>query len=428
MEIKFSSNSTSQQQERKLTSSGATPGAQIKVIGVGGGGGNAINNMIADGLEGVEFIACNTDHQALMDSKASQVLQIGEKLTRGLGAGANPEIGKKSAIEDKQHIVDFVSGADMVFVTAGMGGGTGTGAAPVIAEIARESGALTVGVVTKPFTFENKRRMDQAEEGIEELRAAVDTLIVIPNDRLLELADDDTPMLDAFAMANSVLLKAVRGISDLILVKGLINVDFADVKTIMRDRGRALMGSGIGKGENRAVVAAKNAITSPLLEESSITGATGILVNVMGGPDMTLKEVYQAITHINSVADPDCNTIFGAVIDPELVDQVKITVVATGFENAGVSDSNDVEIDASTTLQTEEVVDVEPETVPVRAQLPRARFAAAALGEDAVDLERPAYTRRGNGQLSDNHRDPVTNNPFVQSDESEFDTPTFLRK
>jgi cell division protein FtsZ len=427
MEIKFSSNSGTEQQEQEPRANYVAVGAQIKVIGVGGGGGNAINNMITEGLDGVEFIACNTDQQALMDSKAGTVLQIGEKLTRGLGAGANPEIGKKSAVEDKQRIMDCIAGADMVFITAGMGGGTGTGAAPVIADMARESGSLTVGVVTKPFTFENKRRMDQAMEGIEELRNAVDTLIVIPNDRLLDLADDETPMLDAFALANSVLLKAVRGISDLILVKGLINVDFADVRTIMSARGRALMGTGIGKGENRAVVAAKNAITSPLLEESSIRGATGILINVMGGPDMTLKEVYQAITHINSVADPDCNTIFGAVIDSELVDQIKITVVATGFECVEISDSNELELGGAHEFDDNQIVDVEPESVHVRAQTPVARFAATALGEDAVDLERPAYARR-NGGLSNQQRDPVTSNPFVQSDESEFDTPTFLRK
>lgn len=305
--------------------------ATIKVIGVGGGGNNAVNRMIEHGVEGVEFIAVNTDAQALNLSQAETKLQIGEKLTRGLGAGANPEIGKKAAEESKEQIEEVLKGADMVFVTAGKGGGTGTGAAPVIAEIAKEVGALTVGVVTRPFSFEGIRRQRQAKSGIDSLKESVDTLIVIPNDRLLEIVDKNTPMLEAFREADNVLRQGVQGISDLIAKPGLINVDFADVKTIMSDKGSALMGIGVASGENRAVEAAKKAISSPLLE-TSIDGAKGVLMNISGGPSLSLFEVQEAADLVTTAADEDVNVIFGNVINENLKDEVVVTVIATGFD------------------------------------------------------------------------------------------------
>ncbi|AQS55523.1 MAG: cell division protein FtsZ [Novibacillus thermophilus] len=306
--------------------------AQIKVIGVGGGGSNAVNRMIDSDVKGVEFIAVNTDAQALNRSLAETKLQIGDKLTRGLGAGANPEIGKKAAEESRESIENALKGADMVFVTAGMGGGTGTGAAPVIAEVAREVGALTVGVVTRPFTFEGRRRSQQAENGIVALKDKVDTLIVIPNDRLLEIVDKNTPMLEAFREADNVLRQGVQGISDLIAVPGLINLDFADVKTIMTERGSALMGIGMATGENRAAEAAKKAICSPLLE-TSIDGARGVLMNITGGTNLSLYEVNEAADIVSSASDPEVNMIFGAVINEDLKDEILVTVIATGFEH-----------------------------------------------------------------------------------------------
>ena len=305
--------------------------AQIKVIGVGGGGSNAVNRMIEAGVQGVEFIAVNTDAQALNNSLAPIKLQIGEKLTRGLGAGANPEIGKKAAEESRESIENVLKGADMVFVTAGMGGGTGTGAAPEIAAIARELGALTVGVVTRPFTFEGRKRSLQAEQGVAALKEKVDTLIVIPNDRLLEIVDKNTPMLEAFREADNVLRQGVQGISDLIAVPGLINLDFADVKTIMTERGSALMGIGIATGENRAAEAAKKAICSPLLE-TSIDGARGVLMNITGGTNLSLYEVNESADIVASAADPEVNMIFGAVINEDLKDEIIVTVIATGFD------------------------------------------------------------------------------------------------
>lgn len=307
--------------------------ARIKVIGVGGGGGNAINTMIEARLEGVDFIVANTDVQALESNQAPTKIPLGGALTKGLGAGANPEVGRGAALEDIQRLTDVLSGADMVFVTAGMGGGTGTGAAPIIAQVAKEVGALTVGVVTKPFGFEGKKRRKQAEEGIATLAASVDTLITIPNDRLLSVASQKTTMLDAFRRADEVLLNAVQGISDLITIPGLINVDFADVRTIMRNMGRALMGTGRASGERRALEAAQQAISSPLLEDVNITGATGILINITGGPDLTLFEVNEASTLIQEAAHEDANIIFGSVIDANLVDEVRITVIATGFDH-----------------------------------------------------------------------------------------------
>lgn len=306
--------------------------AKIKVIGVGGGGSNAVNRMIENGVQGVEFITVNTDAQALHLAKSEHKLQIGDKLTRGLGAGANPEVGKKAAEESRELIANTLKGADMVFVTAGMGGGTGTGAAPVIAEIARECGALTVGVVTRPFTFEGRKRSTQAELGIEGLKEKVDTLIVIPNDRLLEIVDKKTPMLEAFREADNVLRQAVQGISDLIAVPGLINLDFADVKTIMTERGSALMGIGLATGENRAAEAARKAIMSPLLE-TSIEGARGVIMNITGGSNLSLYEVNEAAEIVISASDPDVNMIFGAIIDENLKEEIKVTVIATGFEN-----------------------------------------------------------------------------------------------
>jgi cell division protein FtsZ len=306
--------------------------AKIKVIGVGGGGGNAINTMIESRLEGVDFIAANTDVQALESNQAPLKIALGGALTKGLGAGANPEIGRNAALEDITKLTDVLSQADMVFVTAGMGGGTGTGAAPIIAQVARECGALTVGVVTKPFGFEGRKRRRQAEEGIATLQDSVDTLITIPNDRLLSVAGQKTTMLDAFRKADDVLLNAVQGISDLITIPGLINVDFADVRTIMSHMGRALMGTGRAVGERRALEAAQQAINSPLLEDVCITGATGILINITGGPDLTLFEVNEASTLIQEAAHEDANIIFGSVIDANLVDEVRITVIATGFD------------------------------------------------------------------------------------------------
>ena len=308
--------------------------AKILVIGVGGGGGNAVNTMISGNLDGVEFVVANTDMQALEANMAPHKIQLGNALTKGLGAGANPEVGRRSAEESMQHIADLISGADMVFVTAGMGGGTGTGAAPVIAQIARDCGALTVGVVTKPFGFEGKKRARQAVEGIDRLGAAVDTLIVIPNNRLLGLVGQSTSMVEAFRKADSVLLNAVQGISDLMTVPGLINVDFADVRTIMAGMGRALMGTGIGTGKKRATEAAETAISSPLLEDVNIEGATGILINITGGPDLTLHEVNEASSLIQQAAHEDANIIFGSVIDPNLSEEVRITVIATGFDRA----------------------------------------------------------------------------------------------
>ncbi|PIC65704.1 cell division protein FtsZ [Sporosarcina sp. P13] len=304
--------------------------AVIKVIGVGGGGNNAVNRMIEHGVQGVEFIAVNTDAQALQLSSAEVKLQIGEKLTRGLGAGANPEVGKKAAEESKEQIEEALRGADMVFVTAGMGGGTGTGAAPVIAQIAKDIGALTVGVVTRPFTFEGRKRSTSAAGGIAAMKEAIDTLIVIPNDKLLEIVDKNTPMLEAFREADNVLRQGVQGISDLIAVPGLINLDFADVKTIMYNKGSALMGIGMSTGENRAAEAAKKAISSPLLE-TSIDGAKGVLMNITGGSNLSLFEVQEAADIVATASDENVNMIFGSVINDDLKDEIIVTVIATGF-------------------------------------------------------------------------------------------------
>jgi cell division protein FtsZ len=307
--------------------------AKIKVIGVGGGGGNAVNTMISSCLQGVDFINANTDAQALGVSNSPVKIQIGTQITKGLGAGSNPEIGRQSALESRDEIRPYLEGADMIFITAGMGGGTGTGATPVIAEIARECSILTIAVVTKPFQFEGKKRNIQAEEGIAQLRETVDTLIVVPNQRLLSLGGRNLSLLEAFKKADDILYQAVKGISDLILVPGLINLDFADVKSVMSNMGMAIMGTGVASGENRAVEAAQRAISSPLLEDNTIQGAHGILLNITGGPDMSLYEVNEASSLIQEEADDDANIIFGTVIDQNMGDEIRITVIATGFDD-----------------------------------------------------------------------------------------------
>ncbi|HVN78573.1 MAG TPA: cell division protein FtsZ [Terriglobia bacterium] len=311
---------------------GPPNGAVIKVIGIGGGGGNAVNRMIDAQVEGVEFIVANTDLQALKMSKAAMRIQIGQKLTNGLGAGANPEIGRKAALEDTEKIIEVLEGADMVFVTAGLGGGTGTGAAPIIASLAAELGALTVAIVTKPFAFEGKKRAQQAEQGLRELKECVDTVITIPNERLLETVQRGTTLSEAFRTADDILRQGVQGISDIIQIPGIINVDFADVKTIMQGMGMALMGTGTARGGNRATEAARKAISSPLLEEASILGARGVLINITGAGNLLLHEVSEAASIIHQAADHEANIIFGAVLDDKMNDEIKITVIATGFD------------------------------------------------------------------------------------------------
>ncbi len=315
----------------------------IKVIGVGGGGNNAVNRMVNANIKSAEFIAVNTDKQALLMSKAQHRVQIGEKLTRGLGAGADPEIGLKAAEESREVLSDLLKDTDLVFITAGMGGGTGTGAAPVIASIAKELGALTIAVVTKPFVFEGKRRMDNAEKGIKELKGVVDTLVVIPNDKLLKIVPKGTPIIEAFRTADDVLRQGIQGISDLIVTPSLINLDFADVKTIMKNKGLAHMGIGRGKGDNRTIEAVRQAVSSPLLE-TTIEGATGIIINIKGGLDLTLEEVYESAALVKEVVDPSCNIIFGSGIDENMDEEVEITVIATGFSGATLTDDMKEEV------------------------------------------------------------------------------------
>jgi cell division protein FtsZ len=323
---------SSSQSIKFMLEEGPPNGALIKVIGVGGGGGNAVNRMIDAHVEGVDFIAANTDLQALKMSKAPVRIQMGQKLTNGLGAGANPEIGRKAALEDTEKIIEVLEGADMVFVTAGLGGGTGTGAAPIIASLAAELGALTVAIVTKPFLFEGKKRAQQADQGLRELKECVDTVITIPNERLLETVQRGTSLSEAFRIADDILRQGVQGISDIIQIPGIINVDFADVKTIMQGMGMALMGTGTARGENRAVEAARKAISSPLLEEASIQGAKGVLINITGAESLLLHEVSEAASIVHEAADQEANIIFGAVLDDQMNDEIKITVIATGFD------------------------------------------------------------------------------------------------
>ena len=324
----------------------------IKVIGVGGGGNNAVNRMVNAGIKSAEFIAVNTDKQALLMSKAQHRIQIGEKLTRGLGAGADPEIGVKAAEESKEALSEMLKDTDLVFITAGMGGGTGTGAAPVIAGIAKELGALTIAVVTKPFSFEGKRRMDNAEKGIKELKGVVDTLVVIPNDKLLKIVPKGTPILEAFRTADDVLRQGIQGISDLIVTPSLSNLDFADVKTIMKNKGLAHMGIGRGKGDNRTIEAVRQAVSSPLLE-TTIEGATGIILNIKGGIDLTLEEVYESAALVKEVVDPTCNIIFGSGIDENMEEEVEITVIATGFSGATLTDDMKEEVKRSIASEQE---------------------------------------------------------------------------
>ena len=365
--------------------------ATIKVIGVGGGGGNAVSSMITDGgIKGVEFIAVNTDAQALLNNKAEIKIQIGENLTKGLGSGGNPEIGRQAAEESRERLKEEISGVDMVFITCGEGGGTGTGASPIIAEIAKETGALTVAVVTKPFDFEGSKRKIVADEGIRNLREKVDTLIVVPNQRVLSVVDKKTPILEAFKKIDSVLYQGVKGIADLITTPGLINVDFADVKSIMENSGTALMGLGTGSGEKRAMAAIKQAISSPLLD-INIDGARGVLLNVVGGPDLTMSEVDEAATIIKNAVDPEAEIIFGAVIDDKMMDQIKITLIATRFDEG------------------------------------RIRFFRFKKEDKASSLEEKLEEKEE--KLEEKVTEPTTNldEDFIE-EESEFDIPTFLRK
>ena len=358
-------------------------GARIKVIGIGGGGSNAVNRMIEAGIEGIEFLVANTDLQALKRSRAPIKIQLGSRLTKGLGAGADPNVGREAALEDTDKIIEVLEGADMVFVTTGLGGGTGTGSAPIIASLATELDALTVAVVTKPFHFEGRRRMQQADNGLRELRECVDTVITIPNERLLHTVDRGVSLADSFKVADDVLRQAVQGISDLITVPGLINLDFADVKSIMQGMGMALMGAGRATGENRAIEATQQAISSPLLEEATIQGAKGVLINITGGPDLTLFEVNAASSIIRESADDDANIIFGAVIDESITDEMKITVIATGFDK--------------------EVSSVASAAATTAIPAPSPRFVA----RPADDLPRP-----------------MMSNPRVD----DLDVPTFIRK
>jgi cell division protein FtsZ len=411
-------------------------GAKIKVIGVGGGGGNALNTMILAGLTGVDFIAANTDCQALQHNRAGTKIQLGAMVTKGLGAGANPEIGRQAALEDREKIAAALEGADMVFVTAGMGGGTGTGGAPIIADIARSLGALTVGVVTKPFMFEGKRRLKQADHGIAELKNAVDTLITIPNQRLLAVADEKTTLLDTFKKADEVLLNAVQGISDLITIPGLINVDFADVRTIMSNMGVALMGTGTAAGETRALQAAKMAVESPLLEDVQIDGATGILINITGGANMTLVEVNQACSLIQEAAHEDANIIFGSVIDDELGDRLKITVIATGFTSR---DARRIErMDATRQVRgpSQGSLAMPAATEPVGARHPpaqrtpeirRAATPAPAAATGPSRMTPPPPPARPASDKPVRHISWEELRQMTGASEDELDIPTFLR-
>jgi cell division protein FtsZ len=366
-------------------------GAKIKVIGVGGGGGNAVNRMISADVKGVDFLVANTDAQALQASKASLKIQLGTKLTKGLGSGGNPEIGRRAALEDTEKIIEALEGADMTFVTAGLGGGTGTGGAPIVASLARELGALTVAVVTKPFAFEGKRRMVQAEQGLAELSQAVDTLICIPNERLMQYVDKGTSFFEAFRIADDILRQGVQGISDIITITGIINRDFADIKTIMEGMGYAVMGTAVARGENRAVEATNRAIASPLLEDASINGAQGILLNITGSSKLTLYEVHEASTIVQKAAADNANIIFGAVHDESMGDAVKVTVIATGIksEKMGVKPLPTFSPALRTAQQSVKTVLARKEKLPVEAQPATLN---AGIQED--DLEVPAFIRR----------------------------------
>ena len=374
-------------------------GAKIKVFGVGGGGCNAVNRMVQKKLKGIEFIAANTDSQALQNSRAPVRIQLGEKLTKGLGVGADPELGRQAALEDTEKIIELLEGSDMVFITAGLGGGTGTGATPIIANLASELGALVVAVVTKPFQFEGRRRNDQAEEGLQNLKECVDTVISIPNEKLLNTVEPGTSLTDAFLYADDILRQAVQGISDLITIPGEINLDFADVRTIMAGMGMALMGTGTGTGEHRAVEAAQRAISSPLLEDTTIDGAKGVLINVTGGSDMTLHEVAEAATIIQKTADPCANIIFGAVIDPQMKSELKVTVISTGFRR---------DADSFPNLQVTGEINREDH------------------GRTRERIQGTAPNREGNQLRLEPEESPF--GPNYRSLQEELEIPTFLRK
>jgi cell division protein FtsZ len=402
--------------------------ARIKVVGVGGSGGNAVNTMINFGLEGVEFVVVNTDAQALNSNAAPTKLPIGSNITRGLGAGADPEKGRKAALEDVQRIKELIGGADMVFITAGMGGGTGTGAAPIIAQIAHEEGALTVAVVTKPFLFEGRQRARRAEIGLAMLNEHVDTLITIPNQKLLLLGDDDLTFLEACRKADEVLYQAVKGISDLITQNGIVNVDFADVKTVMSNMGRSLMGTGVAKGQNRARLAAEMAVTSPLLDDISVEGATGVLINIVGGSDLKMKEIQEAASLVQEQAHEDANIIFGASIDETLGENVKVTVIATGFD--APERENAVEGPAARTI-------LAPQTLPSS----QARSMAAPLQRPSIDVgmalsaRRPVHAHEGRTQAvapspsqRTSPRDRVVQQDAFPNLDHDWDIPAFQRK
>ncbi len=421
------------------------PGARIKVVGAGGCGGNAINHMIASGLHNVEFMAINTDTQALQNNHAPLRIQIGQMLTRGRGTGGNPEVGRKAALEDEERLREVLSEAEMVFVTAGMGGGTGTGSAPVIARIARESGALTVGVVTKPFQFEGRKRMGQAEGGLHDLKSAVDTLITIPNQRLLSIASRTTSLKEAFQKADDVLLQAVRGISELVTVHGLINLDFADVRSIMAEMGMAMMGAARASGENRAVEAAQRAISSPLLEDISIKGARGLLINVTGGPDMSLYEVNEAASLIQEEAHEDANIIFGAVIDEKISDEIHVTVIATGFGERDIRPAMSPIVRYSPSgapitapVNAAPTRPIDPIQSPIQPQIPlpppiqptqNQMFAGKPIRRlglivDESTLDIPTFKRRAGGDIGPTRvgqTEPLDN-------DDKLEIPAFLRK
>jgi cell division protein FtsZ len=408
----------------ELVGSNEVAGARIKVVGIGGGGGNAINTMIASALLGVEFVAANTDMQALRANLAPTKIQLGEQLTKGLGAGANPNIGREAALEDTENIRDHLAGADMVFITAGMGGGTGTGGAPVVARIAKELGALTVAVVTKPFQFEGKKRMRQAEDGMRELKDAVDTLISIPNQRLLAIAARNTPLLETFRKADDILLQAVRGISDLITVHGLINLDFADVRAIMSEMGMAIMGAGAASGENRAIEAAQKAISSPLLEDVSIRGAKGVLINITGSLDLSLYEVNEAASLIQEEAHEDANIIFGAVIDEQMGDELRITVIATGFAEA--------KGERASLPLAEQPAEASPAAQPISRPIPRDRDnprKKVFMGTIIDDVEKPTWQRTAaNGESEPQGDDIPADFTLSEETEEQLDIPAFLRR
>jgi cell division protein FtsZ len=423
--------------------------ASIKVVGVGGGGGNALNNMIESGLRGVEFVAANTDAQALHHNLAGHKLQLGTEITRGLGCGADPEKGRGSALEVRDRLLELFQGTDMVFVTAGLGGGTGTGAAPIVAEVARESGALTVGVVTKPFLFEGKVRQRHAERGLDELHRVVDTVITIPNQRLLALAGKNTAVRDAFRLADDVLFNAVRGISDLITIHGLINLDFADVRTIMNGMGVALMGTGMARGDERAAEAARAAISSPLLEDLSIDGAHGVLINITGGPDLTLYEVNEASTLIQEAAHEDANIIFGAVIDEKMPEgEMRVTVIATGLDDTRMRRGRDRDgfeergnvtpLRPTSSLFDRPAADRAERTVPVRAERDRGRERERDWDRvENLELPPAPAPRAERNERTERRAQPVQSEPqerprsgdlFSPFEEDELDVPTFLRR